>query len=447
MYRKEVNERSPLRVFEKSIHGGLGRGNIGVVLSRPGVGKTSLLVQIALDDLMRDRKVLHISHEHAVDRARSFYDEIFHDLAITYRLTQPQMVRLEVERNRLLYSHLTHAATAPPSMRGGSSSLTKIEETIRFASETAHFKPDAVIIDGFDFKNATSDSIGRLRAIAKDLDAEMWLSAKTEEYSEGPPSSIAAPSSTPTPLRRFFDDIAVIVQLHPDDRSVQLRLLKDHDNEDLSELHLRLAPTTMRVIDDDLPPSEERVPEAFHFKLLSGGARGAEARFGECAEAYGVHECHYSFDGHPFLERTRGVRVLTETELTKGDVSLVYVSHRLRRPLTRIPNIKRILQTVWHQITAANQVFVIGAIQENGTVRGGTGWGAELARLWSKPLYVFDQVKGSWFHWDATRWEKIDTPRITSKAFAGIGTTNLTPEGREAIKNIFERTFGTLPGA
>ena len=70
MYRKEVNERSPMRVFEKSMHGGLGRGNVGVVAAKTGVGKTPLLVQIALDDLMRDRRVLHISHEHAVDHVR-----------------------------------------------------------------------------------------------------------------------------------------------------------------------------------------------------------------------------------------------------------------------------------------------------------------------------------------------------------------------------------------
>jgi hypothetical protein len=38
MYRKDVNERSPMRVFEKSIHGGLGRGNVGVVAARAGVG-------------------------------------------------------------------------------------------------------------------------------------------------------------------------------------------------------------------------------------------------------------------------------------------------------------------------------------------------------------------------------------------------------------------------
>ena len=39
MYRKEVNRSSPLRILERSIHGGLGPGNLGVVMARAGVGK------------------------------------------------------------------------------------------------------------------------------------------------------------------------------------------------------------------------------------------------------------------------------------------------------------------------------------------------------------------------------------------------------------------------
>ena len=55
MYRKELNERNPLRLFEHSIHGGLGRGNVGVVVARHGIGKTAFLVGIALDEAMRGR--------------------------------------------------------------------------------------------------------------------------------------------------------------------------------------------------------------------------------------------------------------------------------------------------------------------------------------------------------------------------------------------------------
>ncbi len=443
MYRKEFNERSPMRVFEESLQGGLGRGNVGVVVARPGVGKTALLVQIALDSLLRDKRVLHISNGQAVDHVRAYYDEIFNDLAITHQLAQPQMVRLEIERNRLIYSHLEATAGGPPSSRDGSASLERIESTLAFAREFAQFEPDLVIIDGCDFEEATRETVAALGKLADKLSAELWLSATTEEYAAETP--LTGPDSTPTPLRRFFDLLSVIVLLRPADGTVHLELLKDHDNGDVSELQLKLDPATMRVVDENVPPRSRQPKNPRRFHLVSGGARGAEATFGRCAEQWQVRETHYSFEGHPGLERTRGVVVLGEDELKKGDFSLVYASHRLDRPLSEIPDIKRILQTMWHQITVAGQVFVIGALQDNGTVRGGTGWGAELARLWNKPVCVFDQERGSWYRWDGTEWRTEESPVIERTTFAGIGTTRLTDEGAKAIRRLFELSFGPPP--
>ena len=443
MYRKEVNERSPMRVFEKSLHGGLGRGNVGVTVARPGVGKTGFLVQIALDDLLRNKRVLHISHEYPVDHVRAYYDEIFHDLALAHDLVQAQIVRVEMERNRLIYSHVNpdpQSHEPPMSLRGGRSSVQRIEDSIAFAKEVAHFEPDAVIIDGFDFAHASVEAVVALKEMAKDLNAEMWLSARTEEYVDKDPGS--GPGSTPTPLKRFYDNLDVIVLLNPEGKKARLQLLKDHENHDVEELHLLLDPTTMRILDEDMPPPSPRGREAGRYHLVSGGARGAENEFGACAERWGLRETHYSFDGHPFRAREVGVRVLDEMELKKGDFSLVYASHRLKRPLSGIPDIKRILQTVWHQITAASEVFVIGKLEDNGNVRGGTGWGAELARLWSKPLHVFDQEKETWFRWDGASWQKADAPIIQRNVFAGIGTTRLNDAGKKAIHDLFERSFG-----
>ncbi len=443
MYRKEVNERSPMRVFEKSTHGGLDRGHVGVVVAGPGVGKTALLVQIALDDLLREKRVLHISHDQPVDHVRAYYDEIFHDLAITQQLVHPQTVRLEIERNRLIYSHLEVAGATPPSVRGGSSSIARIESTVAFAREFAQFEPDVIIIDGFDFERATIEAVTALGELADKLSAELWLSAKADEHATETPC--AGPDSTPAPLRPFFDLFSVIVRLCPAGDTVHLELLKDHDNPDVSELHLHLDPVTMCVVDADLLPRSQKPKDPRRFHLVSGGARGAEATFGLCAEQWQVRETHYSFEGHPFLERKRGVVVLGEDELKRGDFSLVYASHRLGRPLSEIPNIKRILQTLWHQITAASQVFVIGALQDDGTVRGGTGWGAELARLWNKPVCVFDQERGTWHRWDGTQWRVEESPVIERTSFAGIGTTRLTKEGAAAIHKLFECSFGPPP--
>jgi hypothetical protein len=434
MYRKDVNERSPMRVFEKSMHGGLGRGNVGVVASRPGVGKTPLLVQIALDDLLRDRKVLHISHEHAVDHVRAYYDEIFHDLSVVSKLADTEAVKLDVERHRLIYSHLSHSSNQPLSNRGGRSSIAKILETVHFARDIAHFEPDVIIIDGFDFHHAGEEAFKALGELARERNVELWLSAHVEAPGTG--------GALPAPLDRYASLLNVVVFLAAERDVVRLRLLKDHDSKDLADLHLRLDSHTMRVIDEDLPPQSERPKNPRRFRLLSGGSKGAEAEFGACAERWGMAEVNYSFEGHRFVERTRGVVNLSDNELKKGDFSLVYVSKRLNRVLSEIPQVRSVLQTIWHQINNASQVFVIGAIQADNTVRGGTGWGAELARLWKKPLFVFDQTKRSWFKWSGSAWEIATLPVITSEAFAGIGTQNLTPEGKEAVYDLFLRSFG-----
>src|SRR5438034_8982233 len=111
MYRKELNERNPLRLFEHSIHGGLGPGNVGVVVARHGIGKTAFLVGIALDDAMRGRKRLHVSLDKTVDHIREFYDEIVMDLAHSGRLEAMPARRRDVERNRMRDTYTGNSVT------------------------------------------------------------------------------------------------------------------------------------------------------------------------------------------------------------------------------------------------------------------------------------------------------------------------------------------------
>lgn len=433
MYRKEVNERSPMRVFEKSLHGGLGRGHVGIIASVPGMGKTPVLVQIALDDLLRDRKVLHISHENAVDHVRTFYSEVFHDLCETSKMTESDAVMLDIERNRMIFSLLNDHDDAPVSQRGGRTSISRIQEVVRFAQEAAQFRPDVVIIDGFDLVRGTDEALAALGALAKEINAELWVSATTSRADGG---------KVPPPLDRVSNHVQVIVYLEPEENLIRLRLLKDHDNRDLQDLHLRLDLPTMRVIDEDVPPTTERPRDPRRFRLISGGSRGAEAEFGVCAERWGIPETNYSFEGHRVLERNRGVVVLTPEELNRGDFSLVYASKRLNRQLTDIPLVRNVLKTIWHQITNATQVFAVGVIQDDNTVRGGTGWGVELARLWKKQLFVYDQERRSWFCWNGKAWEMTHPPQITCESFAGVGTQSLSDEGRRAITELYQRSFG-----
>jgi hypothetical protein len=179
--------------------------------------------------------------------------------------------------------------------------------------------------------------------------------------------------------------------------------------------------------------------------LFSGGAQGAEAEFGVCAERFGIEEVNFSFEGHKPV-RTRGLRVLNHEELYAGEVSLAYVSRLMNRRYPDTPTFRKILQSIWYQVNHGQEIYVIGAIQPDQTVRGGTGWGAEFAKLCNKPLWVFDQERNSWFEWDgdASKWiERTGghEPVITHVHFTGTGTRTVNANAQQAIEGLFARSF------
>src|SRR6476661_1638268 len=177
--------------------------------------------------------------------------------------------------------------------------------------------------------------------------------------------------------------------------------------------------------------------------LFSGGARGAEAEFGACAERHGIEEVNFTFDGHDDVRR-RGMRVLNHEELQSGDVSLEYVSKLMNRRYSEGVTIRKVLQTLWYQVNSGQEIYVIGAILADGTVRGGTGWGAEFAKLCNKPLHVYDQDKKGWFSWTGSDWQTragADLPVMTHPHFTGTGTRTLQDHSKQAIDELFNRSF------
>jgi hypothetical protein len=63
-----------------------------------------------------------------------------------------------------------------------------------------------------------------------------------------------------------------------------------------------------------------------------------------------------------------------------------------------------------------------------------------------KPVYLFDQLDNCWktFNKEGRRWEDVlhSTLRIDQrKNFAGIGSRELTEEGKKAIQDLMERSF------
>jgi hypothetical protein len=200
---------------------------------------------------------------------------------------------------------------------------------------------------------------------------------------------------------------------------------------------------SVRAVRSRREPGYDRGMNSADCILFSGGAPGAEAAFGACAERHDVEEVNFTFEGHR-MARHRGVRVLNHEELQAGDVSLEYVSKLMHRRYTDAPTIRKVLQTLWYQVNHGQEVYVIGTILDDLTVRGGTGWGAEFAKLCNKPLFVFDQEQNRWLQWTGESWEVrsgATAPVVTHPHFTGTGTRTLTASGRAAIEDLFTRSF------
>ena len=224
MYRTFLNARSPLRLLEKGLHGGLGPGNLGLVLAGHGVGKTGFLVCVALDELLRSGHVLHVALDQTVSHVRAFYDTVFEELAATTHLEDEALVHADIDRRRSIRVY-------PPDTL----TVARLRDAVKVETEAAA-KPSLLILEGLDLENLPRDQMVELAALARELAAEVWLSAAC---------SGERVEQLPDFAQRVEDLVSVILVLEPGPGAVALRALKDHDSPDPSALHVALDPRTL----------------------------------------------------------------------------------------------------------------------------------------------------------------------------------------------------------
>jgi hypothetical protein len=426
MIRKEAILQSPLRLLDRSIRGGLGKGHLGVIMAPAGVGKSACLVQIGLDALLRERPVLHVAIGQSVEHVSARYDALFDDLAERVDLADRRGVRQLVTGRRLIWALVE-----------GTFSARAFDEAL--AAFQAHLEagPYAILVDGFDWQAAgCAATVRAIKASAARVGAELWMTARDalcRELGRGTP--VASRSGDCAGL------VDVAILLEPHGPHARLTLVKDFEQFPETDVALVLEGGSLRLPgDEDAPPPVERYPE--EFTLIGSGSPGAEEEFGACAERWGVREVNFTFAHRHELARTRGLVELSEDELRVGEVSGAYMKAHMHRALPESPELRRVLQAIWHQVSTAGEVFFVGAVNPDKTAHGGTGWAVELARHWEKPVHLFDQERKRWLRWDERDWIGEEPPAITRERFAGSGTRALSEDGRAAIRALFELSFG-----
>lgn len=183
----------------------------------------------------------------------------------------------------------------------------------------------------------------------------------------------------------------------------------------------------------------------------SGGARGSDTVWAETGKEFGVTTKTWVPEDY---------RNLGSVDKEIVDYHVKEACIDLHRPFNPDSVYYGLIARDYFQAAYSDAIFAIGDIipplgkgsrgflNNSGkeTVDGGTGYAVEMGIQMNKPVYVFDLGINEWFKW----WEQPNTflpeygtPKLT-KYFAGIGTRKITPEGIQAIRNVYEKTFGNI---
>ncbi|MGZ5487617.1 MAG: hypothetical protein ACXWF4_03725 [Candidatus Aminicenantales bacterium] len=232
--KEELIKRSPLRVLEKSISGGLGRGNIGVLASRKGVGKTACLVHIAADKLLQDQHVIHVSYASRVDHIVTWYENIFKEIAKKPKMRAALDEFDDLIRHRVIMNFKQDGAKTEQVLRSLEAMIVH-----------GNFRAQTVIVDGLDFALAGPDDLLKFKELAGRLGLEIWFSASLKK--EDPQFD---ERGIPYELAGYLDVIDVLISLQHHGDHVHFNLVQDHGRLATKDLQLKLDPTTLLIAKD-----------------------------------------------------------------------------------------------------------------------------------------------------------------------------------------------------
>jgi len=229
MANDDLIVNNPLRALglEEKADGGI-QSMMGLVMARAGLGKTAILVQFALDCMLLGNKVLHVSIGEGVDKTRTWYDDILSLLTDGEKIeTIP-----EVMKNRMIMT-----------FKESSFSKALLEERLDDLVQQNIYKPECLIIDGYDFDNNDKTSLEDLRSFMNDRGLKMiWFSAVSHRGDDR-----VSKDGVPAPCHEVDTLFDTVLLINPEGESMKLDILKcDNCSMDPGST-LMLDPSTMLI--------------------------------------------------------------------------------------------------------------------------------------------------------------------------------------------------------
>ncbi|SHJ65396.1 AAA domain-containing protein [Desulfatibacillum alkenivorans DSM 16219] len=231
MLKKEIVLKNPLRLIGGEAGHILPKGGFGAVLARAGVGKTAVLVQIALDSLLRETNVLHISLDQPVSKVCLWYEEVFNHVGKHYQLNNTVDLWDAILPHRFIMTFNTEGFSIP-----------RLEERITDLTEQGIFYPQVVLVDGLSFDQEVRELLNEMKLVARENELKVWFAVRIhrEDISEEKP--------VPDNFMNVADLFDAALQLSPQGPQVMVNPIKTPGELDES-ISLYLDPASLLIKD------------------------------------------------------------------------------------------------------------------------------------------------------------------------------------------------------
>ncbi len=229
----DLNKLSPLRRFEQSIDGGLGKGNLGVLVSKHGIGKTACLVHLAMYKLYKGEHVVHVSFSDNVEHVVNWYKEYLNELS--NNSTKGDYESILANRVVMNFSQKNL-------------DIDRVLNSLKVLIESGSFKADTVFFDGYQLTTAAHKDVEKIKAFAKEMNIACWFSvspvksdSEVEFDQYGVPNTLDSNSD--------LVDLLIGLKFNSKVKKIVMTIVKHrgYEKEKNMKLDVMLDPSTMLI--------------------------------------------------------------------------------------------------------------------------------------------------------------------------------------------------------
>jgi len=233
MLKQNLIANNPLGVFKADTKGNEILQRMGLVVSRPGVGKTAILVQIALYNMLQGKQVVHVSIGQSIDKTKAWYDDIIKDVTSGAEAEEVESVKYEIIRNRMIITFNNSNFSRP-----------KLEERLNDLIKQDIFRPSCLVIDGLDIAAADRQLLDDMHALQKEMGINIWFSAVSHRDEAGNGDNLPAVFKDKADI---FDTLLMLQSADAGEGKIFLKTVKDDTGCVEPGKAMCLDPTTMLV--------------------------------------------------------------------------------------------------------------------------------------------------------------------------------------------------------